>query len=53
LSVVADVMKKIDRMKVDRTLSVRSGLIYQGELDPEIERSDFFDHLVPFDRLLE
>jgi uncharacterized protein len=53
LSVVADVQKKIERLKIDRFLSVRSGLIYQGELDPEIERSDFFDHLVPFERLLE
>jgi hypothetical protein len=45
--------KKIERLKVDRSLSVRSGLVYQGELDPEIEKSDFFDHLVPFERLLE
>jgi uncharacterized protein len=53
LSVVADVKRKMGRLEVDRSLSVRSGLIYQGELDPEIEKSDFFDHLVPFGRLLE
>ncbi len=53
LSVIADMRKKIERLKVDRSLSVRSGLVYQGELDPEIEKSDFFDHLVPFERLLE
>jgi hypothetical protein len=53
LSVIAEVQQKIGRLKVDRSFSVRSGLIYQGELDPEIERSDFFDHLVPFSRLLE
>jgi hypothetical protein len=28
------------------------GLIYQGELDSEIERSDYFDHWVPFKDLL-
>src|SRR5580658_2124123 len=53
LSVIAEVKKKIEALKLDRSLSVRSGLIYQGELDPEIERSDFFDHLVSFERLLE
>jgi hypothetical protein len=53
LSVIADVRKKIERLKVDRSLSVRSGLIYQGELDQEIAKTDFFDYLVPFERLLE
>lgn len=52
-SVVAEVRQKIERLKVPRGLSVRAGLIYQGELDPEIADADFFDQLVPFDRLLE
>jgi hypothetical protein len=33
-------------------LSVRRGLIYEGELSPEIEKSDYFDYLVPFGQLL-
>ena len=33
-------------------LSVRRGLVYEGELSPEIEKSDYFDYLVPFGQLL-
>jgi uncharacterized protein len=52
-SVISEVRTKVERLKINRTLSVRTGLIYQGELDPEISKSDFFDYLVPFEQLLE
>jgi len=51
-SVIAQVRKKIDCLDGVAGLSIRRGLIYMGELAPEIARSDYFDHLVPFERLL-
>jgi DNA-binding PadR family transcriptional regulator len=53
LSVIAEVQRKVARLKRDPSLSVRTGLIYQGELNPKIDQADYFDHLVPFERLLE
>jgi hypothetical protein len=52
LSVLSEVPQKIARLKVPRSLSVRTGLIYQGELHPEIEPADYFDFLIPFEDLL-
>lgn len=52
-SVMADVRGKVKRLNVDPSLSVRTGLIYQGELDPKIAEADFFDHLVEFEDLLK
>lgn len=51
-SVLSEVRQKIARLKVPRRLSVRTGLIFQGELHPEIQPSDYFDFLVPFEDLL-
>ena len=51
-SVIDEVSKKIDSLSGVAGLSIRRGLIYQGELDPEIERSDYFDYLVPAEQLL-
>jgi hypothetical protein len=51
-SVIDEVRTKVDRLKIGFSLSVRTGLIYQGELDPNIAKSDYFDRLVPFQDLL-
>lgn len=51
-SVIAEVRKKIDCLDGVAGLSIRRGLIYMGEVAPEIVRSDYFDHLVPFEQLL-
>jgi uncharacterized protein len=51
-SVIAEVRKKIDCLDGVAGLSIRRGLIYQGEIAPEITRSDYFDHLVSFERLM-
>ena len=48
-----DVREKVKRLNVDPSLSVRTGLIYQGELDPKIAEADYFDHLVKFEELLK
>lgn len=52
-SVVKEVKEKVKRLRLPRDLSVRTGLIYQGDLHPEIEASDFFDFLIPFADLLK
>jgi hypothetical protein len=52
-AVVEEVKKKVAALHAAPSLSVRTGLIFQGVLDPEIEKSDYFDHIVPFEELLE
>jgi hypothetical protein len=52
-TVIPEMKRKIERLNADPALSVRRGLIFQGELDPEIRQSDYFDHLIPFASLLE
>jgi uncharacterized protein len=51
-TVIADVKQKVARLGADPSLSVRTGLIYQGKLDPKIEPADYFDQIVPFETLL-
>ena len=51
-AVIAEVRRKVERIKPPQSLSVRTGLIFQGELHPEIEPSDYFDFLIPFEELL-
>jgi hypothetical protein len=50
---VADEMQeKIRRLKLPTTQSIRTGLIYQGELSAELMAVDAFDYLVPAESLL-
>jgi hypothetical protein len=51
--ILAEVRQKVERLKVPRSLSVRTGVIFQGELDPEIQPSDYFDFILPFEDLLK
>jgi uncharacterized protein len=51
-SVMTEVSRKVESLDGISGLSVRRGLIYEGELSPEIEKSDYFDYLVPFGQLL-
>ena len=37
---------------VPRSLSVRTALVFQGELHPDVQASDYIDFLVPFEDLL-
>jgi hypothetical protein len=52
-SVIKEVKEKIRRLRLPRDLSVRTGLVYQGELHPEIESAGYFDFLLPFSDLLK
>ena len=51
-TILSEVRQKVERLKAPRSLSMRTGLIFQGELHPENEPSDYFDFLIPFENLL-
>ena len=46
-AIADEVQEKIRRLKVRPTLSVRSALVYDGELDPRIEAEHAFDFVIP------
>ena len=48
-----EVREKVRRLKTPRDISVRTTLVYDGELAPEIEENNYFDFLVPASRLFE
>lgn len=50
--VIEKIMEKISRLTIAKGISIRPVLIYQGELSPQIERANFFTHLIPFEQLL-
>lgn len=52
-SVIDEVKQKVARLEGARGLSVRTSLVYVGELDPTIEDEDYFDSIIPFADLLE
>ena len=47
------VREKIRRIKLPRDISVRTALVYDGELEPTIEEDNYFDYLIPAERLFE
>lgn len=51
--IVDDMMEKIRKLKIPRTISIRPVLIYEGELSPKIKDENFFSHLIPFKELLK
>ena len=52
-SVEDEVREKVRRLRIAKGKSVRTALVYEGDLSPEIAENGFFDALVPFSRLLE
>ena len=51
-SVEDEVREKVKRLRLPRRLSVRTALVYDGEIAPDIEENGYFDALIPFDSLL-
>ena len=49
--VVDDVREKVARLPLRRGMSVRTVLVYAGELSPVVPDSDFFDFIIPAPRL--
>ena len=52
VAVEQEVQRKIGRLPLKKGMSVRTVLVYDGELAPELEEDGFFDHLVGMDELL-
>lgn len=52
-SCISDVREKIRKLKLPKGTPCRTVLVYHGELDPGIADEDYFDYLVPFERLFE
>lgn len=52
ISVVEEVKKKIKILKRPPTLSIRTVLIYAGDLNPEIMEEDYFDEIIEFNKIL-
>jgi uncharacterized protein len=50
--VISEVEDKVAALKLPRGQSFRTGLIYEGALSPQIEASEFFDYLIPAEKLL-
>ena len=48
---VEEVAEKLKRLAYDRSLSVRTALVYDGRLSPRIEADRFFDFIIPADKL--
>ena len=48
-----EVQEKVERLRVPRGVSVRTVLVYDGALAPEVEENGYFDYLVPIERLFE
>jgi uncharacterized protein len=51
-SIIDEVREKVIRLRGPTGLSIRTVLVYQGQLDPKVEAESYFDFLVPFARLL-
>ena len=52
IEIIDEVIQKIERLKIPKTVSLRPVLIYQGELSKQILKENFFSNLIAFDDLL-
>ena len=47
-----EMQAKVAKLGVSRNVSVRTVLVYEGSVAPEVEENGYFDFLVPVERLL-
>jgi Holliday junction resolvase-like predicted endonuclease len=52
VSVIDEVREKVVRLNAGKGASVRTALVYEGQLDPKVEAEGYFDFVIPFARLL-
>ena len=52
VAVVKEVEEKVSRLRVRRGVSVRTALVYQGQLDPQIREDGYFSALIDAEGLL-
>lgn len=50
---ITDVQEKIRKLKLPKGTPCRTALVYHGELEPGLTDEDYFDYLVPFERMFE
>ena len=50
---ITEVQDKIRKLKLPKGTPCRTVLVYQGQLEASIPDEDFFDYLMPFERLFE
>lgn len=50
--VEAEMQEKVMRLDVPRNVSIRTVLVYEGRVAPEVEENGYFDFLVPIERML-
>ena len=50
--IIDDVKKKLRAIRKPRGVSIRKGVIYEGELSPAVRRSGYFDALVNIESFL-
>ena len=50
--IISEVDEKIRRLKYDRRKSVRTALVYDGDLTPSVPADHYFDFIVPAEKLL-
>ena len=51
-SVEAEVAEKVSRLRHPRGMSIRTALVYEGDLAPVVRGNGYFDAIVPFSSLL-
>ena len=51
--VESEVQTKVSRLRVPRGTSIRTVLVYDGILAPDVEENGYFDYLVPIERLFD
>ncbi|MCR5839994.1 MAG: ATP-binding protein [Kiritimatiellae bacterium] len=52
-SIESEISEKVARLGVGPDKSVRTALVYDGHLSPEVEENGFIDFLIPFSRLMK
>ena len=50
--IIGEVIQKIERLKIPKTVSLRPVLIYEGELSKQVIKENFFSKVITFDDLL-
>lgn len=53
IEIIPEMIEKIQRLKIPKTVSLRPVLIYQGELSKQIIKENFFSKVIPFEDLLK
>jgi hypothetical protein len=52
-SIEKEIKKKVSLLGINSGKSIRTALVYDGKLSPEVEENGFIDFLIPFNRLME